>query len=225
MSVEQIAREVYDLTIDTGVQEKIELLDKLSPETVGHSVRVSSGAMRVSLELLGLSDDQVREIGFCALTHDIGKIQVAELVNLKRQLRPEEYAVVSRHTIYGEALLTDLSEEQTDQSSRDLLLTASMVARDHHNPISSSSPKESITALIVSADRDDATCGVQRSYMSDEVFHGFRNRDPADAIGPLDLSANGGRVPLLFGVSASQILRSLAIYRGSSLPGLAAMAS
>jgi HD-GYP domain-containing protein (c-di-GMP phosphodiesterase class II) len=56
---------------------------------------------------LGLSDADRRLAEFSALLHDVGKIRVPnEIIRKPGALTPAERAVVERHTIHGEALLS-----------------------------------------------------------------------------------------------------------------------
>jgi HD-GYP domain-containing protein (c-di-GMP phosphodiesterase class II) len=55
---------------------------------------------------LGLDPIRRRNVEFAALLHDVGKIRVPkEIINKSGQLDDEEWAVIRRHTIEGEAML------------------------------------------------------------------------------------------------------------------------
>jgi HD-GYP domain-containing protein (c-di-GMP phosphodiesterase class II) len=60
-------------------------------------------------DLLGLNPLDRRDAEFAALLHDVGKIMVpAEIVNKQGPLTDEERAVIDRHTIEGERLLSQV---------------------------------------------------------------------------------------------------------------------
>jgi HD-GYP domain-containing protein (c-di-GMP phosphodiesterase class II) len=55
---------------------------------------------------LGLDPSRRRNVEFAALLHDVGKIRVPkEIINKTDKLDDEEWAVIRRHTIEGEAML------------------------------------------------------------------------------------------------------------------------
>src|SRR3954447_7466657 len=69
----------------------------------------SRGVVALSVEIaqeLGLSERDQRLVEFGALLHDVGKLQVPnEIINKAGPLDEEEWAVMRRHTIDGEAML------------------------------------------------------------------------------------------------------------------------
>lgn len=69
----------------------------------------SRGVVELSLavaERLGLDSRQRRNIEFAALLHDVGKIAVPkEIINKPGPLDEEEWEIMHRHTIEGEAML------------------------------------------------------------------------------------------------------------------------
>jgi HD-GYP domain-containing protein (c-di-GMP phosphodiesterase class II) len=70
----------------------------------------SRGVVELSLAVadrLGLDRRQRRNVEFAALLHDVGKIAVPkEIINKPGPLDDEEWKVMHRHTIEGEAMLT-----------------------------------------------------------------------------------------------------------------------
>lgn len=70
----------------------------------------SRGVVEMSLEVgdrLGLDPRQRRNVEFAALLHDVGKIAVPkEIINKPGPLNDDEWAVMRRHTIEGEAMLS-----------------------------------------------------------------------------------------------------------------------
>jgi HD-GYP domain-containing protein (c-di-GMP phosphodiesterase class II) len=69
----------------------------------------SRGVVELSVavgESLGLAPRQLRNVEFAALLHDVGKIAVPkEIINKPGPLDDEEWEVIHRHTIEGEAML------------------------------------------------------------------------------------------------------------------------
>jgi HD domain len=73
--------------------------------TGSHSRGVVDFSLAVS-DRLGLDPGQRRNVEFAALLHDIGKIAVPkEIINKAGPLDEEEWKVIHRHTIEGEAML------------------------------------------------------------------------------------------------------------------------
>ena len=98
-------------------------LQAKDPYTAGHALRVSLLAKAVAQEL-GLSPAEVRQIGFAAELHDIGKIGVSErLLHKRGRLTEYEYDEVMRHTIIGEQIVAPLMGVD---------LTVREVVRWHH---------------------------------------------------------------------------------------------
>src|SRR3954449_11179747 len=69
----------------------------------------SRGVVALSVEIaqqLGLSDRDQRLVEFGALLHDVGKLRVPnEIINKPGPLDDDEWAIMRRHTIDGEAML------------------------------------------------------------------------------------------------------------------------
>ncbi len=98
-------------------------LQAKDPYTAGHAGRVSLASKAVAREL-GLSPPEVRQIGFAAELHDIGKIGVSEqLLHKRGRLTEYEYDEVMRHTRIGEQIVAPLMGVD---------LTVKEVVRWHH---------------------------------------------------------------------------------------------
>jgi len=90
--------------------------------TEGHTRRVALLAVQVGEEV-GLPPARLRELAIGGLLHDIGKLSVPdEILKKPGPLDDEEYGLVRRHPVRGEALLADLGF-----SSR-----VRRLVRDHH---------------------------------------------------------------------------------------------
>ncbi len=84
-------------------------IDAKDEYTQGHSKRVSEYSAAIAEEL-GLSEDEVQNIRFVALLHDIGKIGVPDSVlNKPGKLTDEEYHLMKQHTVTGGEILKDIN--------------------------------------------------------------------------------------------------------------------
>ncbi len=111
------------------LQSLAHALQAKDPYTAGHSVRVAAIAKAMAHEL-GRPADEVRQIGFSAELHDIGKIGVPEsLLHKQARLSDDEYAVVMRHTVIGEEIVAPLLHADH---------TVRQVVRWHHEHVDGS---------------------------------------------------------------------------------------
>ncbi len=90
----------------TGVMLALSMvLDLKDLKTGLHATRLAEWAVRVA-EQLGVGHEELRDIEFASLLHDVGKIGVPDELLLKPgRLSPEEMAVVRKHPEYGWAIL------------------------------------------------------------------------------------------------------------------------
>jgi HD-GYP domain-containing protein (c-di-GMP phosphodiesterase class II) len=76
--------------------------------TGSHSRDVVELAMAVGPQM-GLNEDQLRNLEFAALLHDVGKIAIPnEIINKPGPLDDEERAIINTHTIEGEKMLLNV---------------------------------------------------------------------------------------------------------------------
>ncbi|MCR4316794.1 MAG: GAF domain-containing protein [Planctomycetes bacterium] len=76
---------------DSLVRYNAKAIDARDPCTAGHSSRVAAYSVRVAKELGGFSKEEIRELRYAALFHDIGKIGVREHVLTKEnKLFPQQ---------------------------------------------------------------------------------------------------------------------------------------
>jgi HD-GYP domain-containing protein (c-di-GMP phosphodiesterase class II) len=76
--------------------------------TGAHSREVVDLAVAVS-DALGIEATRRRNVEFAALLHDVGKLRVPKaIINKTGALDPAETAIIRRHTIDGEAMLTQV---------------------------------------------------------------------------------------------------------------------
>lgn len=80
-------------------------LDARDAYTGGHSERLARWA-EATAKMLGARDDEVQDIRWGALLHDIGKIAVPDAILQKpARLTEDEWAIMRRHPIIGEEIL------------------------------------------------------------------------------------------------------------------------
>lgn len=90
--VERLKRTSFE-----AVRALVSAIDKKDPYTCGHSERVGVLA-RLTGQELGLSPEQLQELEWAGLLHDIGKIGIPEaILNKPGKLTDEEYAIIKRH--------------------------------------------------------------------------------------------------------------------------------
>jgi diguanylate cyclase (GGDEF)-like protein len=84
------------------------ILELKDPYTRGHSERARRTAMRVARKL-NLPEEEVQEIGFGAVLHDVGKIVIpTEILNKPGSLNEDETRLIRRHPEYGANILGEL---------------------------------------------------------------------------------------------------------------------
>ncbi|MBV9467934.1 MAG: HD domain-containing protein [Abitibacteriaceae bacterium] len=98
----QALNEAYSSTIAV-LADAIEAKD---PYTRGHCENVASIAVKVA-ERLGLQAEEIDQVRYAALLHDIGKIGIPDGILLKpSRLLPEEFQVIQRHSSIGSDLVS-----------------------------------------------------------------------------------------------------------------------
>lgn len=84
-------------------------IDAKDEYTRGHSRRVAEYSVAIAAEM-GYSGDELRDIRFIGLLHDIGKIGVPDnVLNKPGKLTPEEYQLMKEHTVTGGEILKDIT--------------------------------------------------------------------------------------------------------------------
>ena len=97
-------------------------IDAKDAYTNGHSSRVAEYSREIARRV-GKDDNEVEEIYFAALLHDVGKIGVPrEIINKPGDLTDEEFAIIKQHPSIGFKILNSISE----------LPNLSVAARWHH---------------------------------------------------------------------------------------------
>ena len=97
--------QAYDTTLQ-GWAKALELKDK---ETEGHSQRVIELSLGLG-QALGLRSNDLIQIRFGALLHDIGKMGIADdILNKPAALTPTERSMIEQHPVYAYKLLKDIT--------------------------------------------------------------------------------------------------------------------
>ena len=98
------------------------LVEARDTDAGAHLHRIQHFSQALALHL-GFSHKEAQDIADASLLHDIGKANVPDAI-LKKPgpLNPDEWRTMQRHTLWGDALLTDHHDFQT----------ARWVARSHH---------------------------------------------------------------------------------------------
>ena len=118
--IESLARVV---TQDRASLMALTALKKYDNYTFTHMVNVSVLAMSQA-RALNLDGAQLREFGFAALMHDIGKVKTpVEILNKPDKLSKDEFEIMKRHVVDGAHILRKTAETPA---------LAPIVAFEHH---------------------------------------------------------------------------------------------
>lgn len=102
-------QEEYRLITNQSLKMLANTIDAKDPYTRGHSDRVAHVAAKLARRI-GLSEDEIEQIHFVGLLHDIGKIGIPdEILNKNGKLTEEEYSVIKKHVNIGGDILKDVS--------------------------------------------------------------------------------------------------------------------
>ena len=100
--------EYKNITLES-IEAIARTIDAKDEYTNGHSIRVGSYS-KVIAENLGMSSDEVDNIYYIALLHDIGKIAIPDsILNKPGRLTDEEFGVMKKHTTRGAQILQGIS--------------------------------------------------------------------------------------------------------------------
>ncbi len=96
--------EAYDATIE-GWSRALELRDN---ETEGHSQRVAFLTVKLA-RLFGLNDEQLVQVRWGALLHDIGKMGIPdEILQKDESLTAAEWVIMKKHTVFAYQMLSPI---------------------------------------------------------------------------------------------------------------------
>ena len=117
--------ELYELQndLERRLEEKTKLVEKVSLNSImviantidakdtytsGHSMRVAQCSTAIARQL-NWSEEEVQNIHYIALLHDIGKIGVPDaILNKPGNLSAEEFEVIKKHPVIGNDILKDI---------------------------------------------------------------------------------------------------------------------
>jgi len=145
--------------LGSQVSGLVRLLAEKDEYTEGHTRRVALLAVGVGEEL-GLPPARLRELATGGLLHDIGKLSVPdEILQKPSELDDEEYALVQRHAIWGDALLGRLGFSPRVRR----------LVRSHHERLDGSGYPDGATTLSLET-RVLAVCDVYDALCSVRVY-------------------------------------------------------
>ena len=156
------------MTLQT-IMTIVNTLDAKDRYTKGHSQRVSEYSEAIARGM-GRSEEEVRQIRYIALLHDIGKIGIPDaILNKSGRLSKEEFSLMKNHTVVGGDILKDIHA----------LPHADIGARYHHERYDGKGYPEGlkgdeipvIARIVGIADAFDAMTSnrVYRKRLSDEA--------------------------------------------------------
>lgn len=104
------------ITDNEAVAVDIATLKTSDEYTFKHSVDVATMSMIVARNM-GMSQNDVYNIGISGLLHDIGKSKVPlEILNKPARLEPEEFEIMKQHSLFGYQILNE-KKDVTDMIS------------------------------------------------------------------------------------------------------------
>ncbi|MDF1880842.1 DUF3369 domain-containing protein, partial [Sulfurimonas sp. MAG313] len=116
-------QEIYD-TQKELIEKLGEVIETRSNETAHHVKRVAQVSY-ILAKGYGLSEEVALHIKLASPMHDIGKVGIKDNILLKPgKLTPAEFEIMKTHAALGSDIL--------EGSSRALLQTASIIAKEHH---------------------------------------------------------------------------------------------
>ena len=100
--------EYKNITVES-IQAIARTIDAKDEYTNGHSIRVGYYSKLIA-QNLGMKDDEVDNIYYIALLHDIGKIAIPDMIlNKPGRLTDEEFKIMKSHTTRGAKILKGIS--------------------------------------------------------------------------------------------------------------------
>lgn len=104
----QRQKEYHDIA-DQIIRIVAKTIDARDKYTSGHSHRVASYAVEIGRRY-GLNEEQLEQLRYAALLHDIGKIGIPDhILNKHFELTDEEYAVIKQHPTIGGDILKEFT--------------------------------------------------------------------------------------------------------------------
>lgn len=102
-----LEQRIRDVTFST-LCALVQLLDLKDLATGVHSSRLATWAITIA-KLLGLSNDETRQVEIAAVLHDLGKIGIPdEILKKPSKLTPQEQTIMRKHPEYGWAVMKNI---------------------------------------------------------------------------------------------------------------------
>ena len=118
-------RSALELGLEPIVHTFISELETKDPITRDHVLRTTELAV-VTGDRMGLDAEELRQLGLAALLHDIGKLNIPDVIlNKPGSLTDAEYSIIKRHPVYGADLV----------SQTKILASIAPTIRAHHERI------------------------------------------------------------------------------------------
>jgi HD-GYP domain-containing protein (c-di-GMP phosphodiesterase class II) len=145
-----------------------------------HSKSVVGLAVAVGREL-GLRTEQLRNLEFGSLLHDVGKVAIPkEIINKPGKLDPEEWALVKTHTIEGQKVLERVGG---------FMNAVGLIVRSHHERWDGSGYPDSLAGTAIPLEsRIIACCDSWNAMRTDRAYRAALSYETALA----ELLANSG---------------------------------
>ena len=125
-------------------------LERMAGENVPQTLNAESGFhiyhVRLLTELIlrelaannpeyALSEEDIQAIAIASSLHDIGKLRIPRsILDYPGRLSPVEYDIMKKHSTFGEELIKEIAQNQTDLDDR-IIEYAAVIARAHHERI------------------------------------------------------------------------------------------
>lgn len=149
---------------------------KVSDEyTFKHSVDVATMSMVIAKKL-GMSKEQIYDIGIAGLLHDIGKSKIPnEVLNKPGRLTDEEFEIMKQHTVFGYRIL-----QEKDDIKEDIKLAV----LQHHEKINAKGyPMGVEAAKICQYAKIISVVDIYDALVTERPYkHGFTPRDAVEMI-------------------------------------------
>ena len=125
-------------------------LERMAGENVPQTLNAESGFhiyhVRMLTELIlrelaarnpeyALSEEDIQAVAIASSLHDIGKLRIPRsILDYPGRLSPVEYDIMKKHSTFGEELIKEIAQNQTDLDDR-IIEYAAVIARAHHERI------------------------------------------------------------------------------------------
>ncbi len=104
------SKEINERLNDTIMRTLARTIDAKDRYTNGHSQRVAKYAVEIARRL-GKSEEELKNIYYAGLLHDVGKIHIPDaIINKPAKLTSDEYSHIKLHPLSGYYILRDIKE-------------------------------------------------------------------------------------------------------------------